>query len=414
MFRRLFSFDEAERVISRHVPAEPLGVERVAILGAFGRVLAEDVAAGLDVPPFDRSTVDGFAVRAADTFGADENSPVKLRVGGNAVVGKLSRCAVRSGVAVGIVTGAPLPVGADAVVMVEDTELKRGVLLVRSAVVEGSNVMRAGSDFKKSEVVLRRGAVLGSAEVGVLAAVGLADVNVFAVPRVAVLSTGAEVTRPGGKLLPGRIFDTNAYSLCAAVAESGGVPIFLGVFPDRAAVIQRALAKALACADVVVTSGGVSVGPKDFLPKVLGSFGEPGVVVSGVAIKPGKPFTVAVVSGKLVFALPGHPASALLVFLLFVRPVIETLGGREPRGFVEVKAVAGARMFSAKGRRTFVTVKLVRDERGGLVAEPVPVGLSGAISTLAGADGFVEVAENRMFVDAGDRVTVKLLRECKV
>jgi putative molybdopterin biosynthesis protein len=274
--------------------------------------------------------------------------------------------------------------------------------------------MRAGSDFKKGEVVLRRGAVLGSAEVGVLAAVGLADIDVFAVPRVAVLSTGAEVTRPGGKLLPGRVFDTNAYSLCAAVAESGGVPVFLGVFPDRAAVIRRALVKALACVDVVVTSGGVSVGPKDFLPGVLGSFGEPGVVVSGVAIKPGKPFTVAVVGGKLVFALPGHPASALLVFLLFVRPVIEALGGRESRGFVEVKAVAGARMFSAKGRRTFVSVKLKRDERGGLVAEPVAVGLSGAISTLAGADGFVEVAENRMFVDAGDEVAVKLLRECKV
>jgi putative molybdopterin biosynthesis protein len=256
--------------------------------------------------------------------------------------------------------------------------------------------------------------VLGSAEVGVLAAVGLADVDVFVVPRVAVLSTGAEVTRPGGKLLPGRIFDTNAYSLCAAVAESGGAPVFLGVFPDRAAVIRRALVKALVCADVVVTSGGVSVGPKDFLPGVLGSFGEPGVVVSGVAIKPGKPFTVAVVGGKLVFALPGHPASALLVFRLFVRPVIEALGGREPSGFVEVKAVAGARMFSAKGRRTFVSVKLKRDERGGLVAEPVAVGHSGAISTLAGADGFVEVAENRMFVDAGDEVAVKLLRECKV
>lgn len=413
MFRRLLSFDEAERVISRYVPEEPLSVERVAILRAFGRVLAEDVIAGLDVPSFDRSTVDGFAVRARDTFGADENSPVKLRVGGNAVVGKLPRCVVKPCVAVGIVTGAPLPVGADAVVMVEDTELERGVLLVRDAVVEGSSVMRAGSDFKKGEVVLRRGAVLGSAEVGVLAAVGLADVDVFAVPRVAVLSTGAEVTRPGGKLLPGRVFDTNAYSLCAAVAESGGVPVFLGVFPDRAAVIRGALVKALACADVVVTSGGVSVGPKDFLPGVLGSFGKPGVVVSGVAIKPGKPFTVAVVGSKLVFALPGHPASALLVFLLFVRPVIEALGGRKPRGFVEVKAVAGVRMFSAKGRRTFVSVKLVRDERGGLVAEPVPVGLSGAISTLAGADGFVEVAENRMFVDAGDRVTVKLLRECK-
>lgn len=410
MFRRLLTLDEARQTIRQHVPAGPLGAEVVPLLRAFGRVLAEDVVAGLDVPSFDRSTVDGYAVRAEDTFGADENKSVKLKVCGMASVGKMPRIVVRSGCVVEIVTGTPIPEGGDAVVMFEDTELDGGVVLVRSAVVAGENVMKAGSDIRKNETVLREGAVLGSGEIGVLAAVGLAKVNVFVVPRVAVLSTGAEVTKPGRRLLPGKIYDTNAYSLSVAVEECGGRPVFLGVFPDRADAIESALKKALACADLVVTSGGVSVGPKDLMPNVLGSFGKLGVIVCGVAIKPGKPVTVAVVGGKMVFSLPGHPASALLVFRLLVEPVIRGLAGRKADEPLVVKAYAGVRMFPAKGRRTFIMVRLKRDKLKGLVAEPVPTGLSGAITTLARADGFVEIAENVQFVDAGEEVTVRLFK----
>jgi putative molybdopterin biosynthesis protein len=410
VFRRLVTLDEARQTIRQHVSAGSLGVEVVPLLRAFGRVLTENVVAGLDVPSFDRSTVDGYAVRAEDTFGAGENRPVKLRVCGVASVGRLPRAIVRSGCSVEIVTGAPIPQGADAAVMFEDTELKGEEVLVRSAAVAGENVMKAGSDIRKDEIVLGKGVVLGSGEIGVLAAVGMAKVKVFAIPRVAVFSTGAEVTKPGGRLLPGKIYDTNAYSLSAAVLESGGKPFFLGVFSDRALEIENALRRALACADVVVTSGGVSIGPKDLMPKVLGSFGKPGVIVCGVAIKPGKPVTVAVVGGKMVFSLPGHPASALLVFRLLVEPVIRGLAGRKADEPLVVKASAGARMFPAKGRRTFVMVRLKRDKLNGLVAEPVPTGLSGAITTLARADGFVEIAENVQFVDAGEEVTVRLFK----
>jgi putative molybdopterin biosynthesis protein len=270
--------------------------------------------------------------------------------------------------------------------------------------------MKAGLDIRKGETVLKAGTVLGAREVGVLAAVGLAEVKAYIVPRVAVLSTGGEVTEPGKRLPPGRIYDINAYSLSGAVAESGGKPIYFGVVPDDRAELEEALRLALASSDMVVTSGGVSVGPKDLVPQTVDSLGKPGVVFSGVAIKPGKPVTFAVVDGKAVFSLPGHPTSALLVFHLLVRPVVCGMAGRKTQEAPKVKAVAGMRVFPAKGRRTFVMVALRRDGRGRLVADPVESGASGATMTLARADGFVELAEDVQFVDAGEEVAVSLFR----
>jgi molybdenum cofactor synthesis domain-containing protein len=408
MFRRLMSLDEAQKTILQHFSPKPLGFDEVGLLEAYNRVLAEDAVATLDIPPFNRSTVDGYAVRAEDTFGAEENSPVELEICGIVNVGEPSKVSVKRGSAAEIVTGAPIPAGADAVVMLEYTERKAGSLHVYSAVVKDENIMKVGSDIKRGEPVLKAGQVLGSKEIGVLAAIGLAKVKIYAIPRVAILSTGAEVTEPGRRLQAGKVYDINAYSLSTAVAESGGKPIYMGVFPDDAAEIEKVIKKALVLADLVVASGGVSVGPKDLMPKVLGSLGKPGVIVCGIAIKPGKPATVASVDGKLVFSLPGHPASALLTFQLLARPIIQGMAGRRTGKPLEVKAFAGMRMFPAKGRRTFVMVKLKHDKSNRLVAEPVATGQSGAITTLAKADGFVEIAENQQFVDEGEEVTVKL------
>jgi molybdenum cofactor synthesis domain-containing protein len=238
----------------------------------------------------------------------------------------------------------------------------------------------------------------------------MAKAKVFLIPRAAVLSTGAEVTEPGKKLPPGKIFDINAYSLSAAVLESGGKPVYLGVVPDDKAKLREALEQALAGADVVVTSGGVSVGPKDITPQTIDALGKPGVIFSGVAVKPGKPTTAALIGAKPVFALPGHPTSALLMFHLLVRPVIQRLSGRVAAEVVTVKALAGARMFSAKGRRTFVAVRLKKDKPKGLVAEPVETGASGAITTLAKADGYLEIPENQQFIDKDEEVAVVLLK----
>jgi putative molybdopterin biosynthesis protein len=410
MFRRLLTFDEAKKAISKHLQTEPLGEQLVPLLEAHNHVLAENITSSLDIPPFNRSTVDGYAVKAEDTYGAEENNPIRLKICGVVNVGELPLLSIEKGGAAEIVTGAPIPEGADAVVMVEDTEKDDDGLRVYSAVAKDENVMKKGADIKRGVIILKAGQVLGSSEIGVIAALGLTKVKVFRAPVVAVLSTGGEVTEPGKDLPPGKIYDINAYSLSAAVLENGGKPVYLGVVPDDKTALGKALEDALSSADIVLTSGGVSVGPKDITPQTIDSLGKPGLVVCGVAVKPGKPITVAFAGRKPVFSMPGHPTSALLMFHLFVRPVIQLLSGRSVQEISAVKAFAGARMFSAKGRRTFVMVKLKRERANRLIAEPVETGASGAITTLAKADGFVEIPENQQFVDAEEEITVSLLR----
>jgi len=408
MFRKLLSLEEAHNAIARRVRPRALGTEEAALLGAFDRVLAEDIVAAHDIPPFDRATVDGYAVRAQDTFGAEENRPVKLKICGTVRTGHLSKIKVGKKQAAEIFTGAPIPEGADAVVMVENTERESEHIRVFSAIPKNGNMMEAGSDIKKGETVLAKGRRLGSREIGAVAALGLGQLKVQRIPRVAVFSTGPEVIQPGSKLAPGKIYDINSYSLSAAVLKSGGKPIHLGIVKDEFSELQETLKVALKTADMVVTSGGVSVGPKDLMPKVLASLGRSSLILSGIAVKPGKPTTVADIDGKLVYSLPGHPASALMIFHLLVRPTIQVMAGIRPTKDSELEAVAGARMFSAKGRKTFVMVKLRGDESNGIIAEPVSKGDSGAITTLTKADGFVEIPENVQFVDIKERITVHL------
>jgi molybdenum cofactor synthesis domain-containing protein len=410
MFRKLMTFDEAKRMIAEKLKPEALGEEEISLLDAYNRVLRENVVSALDIPPFNRSTVDGFAVKAEDTFGAEEKQPAKLKLCGVVNVGEPPKIRVGKGEAAEIVTGAPIPDGADAVVMVEDTDSEDAELRVYRAVTKDGNVMKKGTDIKKGETALKAGQVLGASEIGVLAALGLTKVKVCKVPVVAVLSTGGEVTEPGKELPAGKIYDINAYSLSTAVRESGGKPVYLGVVPDDKAALRKALEHALASADMVLTSGGVSVGPRDLTPQIVDSLGEPGVLISGIAVKPGKPTTVALIGRKPVFSLPGHPTSALLIFHLLARPVIQLMSGRPAMEAKTVKALAAVRMFQAKGRRTFVMVKLKRDGSDRLLAEPVETGASGAITTLAKADGFVEIPENQQFVDADEEVEVALLK----
>jgi molybdenum cofactor synthesis domain-containing protein len=294
--------------------------------------------------------------------------------------------------------------------MVEDTQREDADLQVFGAVTSGENVMKKGSDLKKGALVLKKGVVLGSSEIGVLAALGLTKVKVLKIPMVAVISTGAEVTEPGKPLPPGKIYDINAFSISTAVIESGGKPVYFGVVPDDKAALAKAMQTAVASADMIITSGGVSVGPRDYTPQIVDSLGKPGIVVYGIAVKPGKPTTVGFVGDKPIFSLPGHPTSALLIFYLLARPLILRLAGRSVGAMRIIRAFAGSRMFSAKGRRTFVMVRLEFDKNCRLIAEPVESGASGAITTLANADGFVEIAENEQFIDVDQEVTVVLFR----
>jgi len=413
VFRKLISLDEAKRILEQSFSPKPVGVERVSLSEAHNRVLAEDVVAPTDVPPFSRSTVDGYAVRAADTFGADEDRPVVLKLCGRVRVGETPSVIVRKDSSAEIATGAPLPRGADAVVMLEYVVQKGNTVLTHRAVSRGENVMEAGSDIHEGAVALRRGQTLSSREIGVLAALGLTQVDVYKKPKVAVISTGAEIVELGKPLTPGKIYDINAHTLSAAVTECGGEPVNWGIIPDETSQLKATLREALDSADVAVTSGGVSVGPTDIVPQVLNALGEPGVIVCGVAVKPGKPTAIAIVNGKPVFSLPGHPTSSLLMFHLFVRPLILSMAGRKEETPVTVKAVASAKIFPARGRRTFVMMSLTRDKSGKLLASPVALGLSGAITTLARADGFVEIEESQQFINAGEEVTVRLFKHAR-
>ncbi len=410
MFRKLMTYEEAKQTIEKHFTPAFLGEEETVLIEAYNRVLNEDIVSTLDIPPFNRSTVDGYAVRAQDTYGADENEPATLKITGVVNIGEEPKVKVGKGETVEIVTGAVIPQGADAVVMVEDTEREDDQLNVYGAVTANENVMKKGSDIKKGQTVLHKGQVLGASEIGVLAALGKTKVKVLKIPMIAVLSTGGEVTEPGKELPAGKIYDINAYSISAAVIESGGKPVYFGVIPDDKEALSKALQTALASTDMVITSGGVSVGPRDYTPQIVDSLGKPGLVVYGIAVKPGKPTTVAFAGEKPMFALPGHPASALLIFILFARPLIQRLAGRPVSNMKTVRAFAGSRMFSAKGRRTFVMVRLEFDRDCRLIASPVESGASGAITTLAGADGFVEIGENEQFVDADQEVEVVLFR----
>ena len=410
MFRKLLSLEDAKEVLKRSLAPKPISVEQGSLSEAHSRVLAEDVVAPIDVPPFNRSTVDGYAVRAVDTFGAEEDRPVALKFCGYIAIGERSSVVVKNHMTAEIVTGAPLPMGADAVVMLEYAVREDDTIFIHRPVSKGENVMRAGSDIRKGEIILKREQIISSREIGVLAALGLTQVTVYKRPTVAVMSTGAEIVDPGEPLSPGKIYDINASTLSAAVRECGGEPINLGIITDDMNQLKSALKKALDLADMVVTSGGVSVGPKDIIPQILNSLGKPGVIVSGVAVKPGKPTTIAMIDGKAVFSLPGNPTSSLLMFYQLVRPQIYRMMGTHEKASPMVKAFAEKRMFSARGRRTFTMVKLARDKSGRLTASPVALGLSGAITTLAKADGFVEISEERQFIDAGEEVLVRLFK----
>jgi putative molybdopterin biosynthesis protein len=411
MFRKLLSFDEAKEAIEKTLRPKALGIEEVHLINAYNRILAEDAVSTLDIPPFNRSTVDGFAVKSTDTFGAAEDKPVKLNVCGMVNIGELSNLTVETGEAAEIVTGAPLPDGADAVVMVEDTDKSGTELSVFDNVTPDQNVQKRGSDIRNGETVLKLGQSLGSREIGVLAALGKEKIKAYRIPNVAILSTGDEVIEPGKFLKPGKIYDINAYSLSIAVQECGGKAIYTGVVLDEKAELRKALERALRLGDVVLTSGGVSVGPKDIIPNTVDSLGKPGVFISGIAVKPGKPATVALIGKKPVFSFPGHPTSALMIFQLLARPIIQIMAGKSAEEVPTIKAVVVKRMFSAKGRRTFVTVALKKNSQTKLItAEPVGTGASGAITTLAKADGFVAIPENTQFVDAGEEITVFLLK----
>jgi len=388
-FLEVVSAEEAQARFARHVEFTPLPAERVALAHALHRVLAHDVSAPIDVPPFDRSSVDGFALRAADSAGASDTAPVRLRLNGEVIAcGYAPAVEVAPGTATTIATGGVLPRGADAVAMVEHTHLVDGeepLIDLHRAVSPGQLVSHAGSDIARGEVVLRRGARIGSREIGMLAACGIASVEVVRKPRVAVISTGDELLAPGEPLRPAAIYDSNAAIIAAAVAEAGGEAVAHGIVADDEAALERAMRDALASCDLVLLSGGTSKGAGDLSHRVVSRLGEPGILVHGVALKPGKPLCLAVVAGKPLVVLPGFPTSAIFTFHTFVAPLIRARAALPPEIARTVEAQVPLRIASELGRKEYVLVALVGGAHGP-IALPIPKG-SGAVTSFSQADG---------------------------
>jgi len=399
-FTSTISLDEARRRLEAHV--RPIArTERVRLADAAGRVVAADVTAPIDVPPFSRSAMDGYAVVAADTAGASRSTPKRLRVIDRIFTGQVSRATVAAGMCAEIATGAPLPNGADAVVMVEETSRSGDSVDVFAAADAGQNVGRRGADMQAGQGVVSNLDVLTPSRVGALAAVGCDGVEVYARPGVAILPTGDEVILPGEPLPPGHIYDVNQFTLGALVSAHGGVPQTRRAARDTVEALVAALDACAKEADVIVFSGGSSVGDHDLVVDAIAAAGGE-MIFHGIAVRPGKPTAFAIVGGTPLFGMPGNPTSCLSNAYILLVPFLRAIARLPPHEPRTIAAPLGRRIASAVNRHQFYTVRL----RDG-VAYPAFKG-SGDITSLSQADGYIEIPADQDVVEAGTIVDVKL------
>jgi molybdenum cofactor synthesis domain-containing protein len=398
-FAGTMPLEEAREIIDRTIaPIER--TERVRVLDASGRVLARDVAADADVPPLSRAAMDGYAVRAADTAGASHQSPAVFRCIEQTFTGQVPRQSIGPGQCIEVATGAPLPAGADAVVIVEDTAVDdEGAVRVFAAVQPQQNIGRQGADISRGQTVLHAGAFLNASRAGALSALGLAEVEVYAKPRVAILSTGDEIVDPGTPLRPGQIYDINKVTLSAVVREHGGIPVTYRTAMDTLEDVSRAVDDCLA-EDLLVFSGGSSVGRRDLIIDVIAQKGE--VLFHGIAVKPGKPTAFGLVGGKPFFGMPGYPTSCLSNAYILLAPALRHIARLPPQPIRSARMPLGARITSVADRHQFYSVRI---DRG----QAVPAfKASGDITSMSEADGYIEVPIGVGVVEEGEVVEVTL------
>jgi molybdopterin molybdotransferase len=399
-FTSTISLEEARRRLDAAV--RPIArTERVPLETAVGRATAADVLSPMDVPPFARSAMDGYAVIAAATSGASRSTPARLRLLDRIYTGEPSSITVTAGACAEIATGAPLPAGADAVVMVEETAKGGGddEIEIFAAASPGQNIGRRGADILAGDRVVSAGDLLTPSRIGALAAIGRTEVEVYARPRVAILSTGNEVVEPGQPLSPGQIFDVNRFTLAAIVSAHGGTAEALRAAQDTVDALVSAL-DACADADLIVFSGGSSVGERDLVVDAIAARGE--MIFHGIAVRPGKPTAFAIVSGTPFFGMPGNPTSCLSNAYILLVPFLRAVARLPPYAPKSVQAPLGRRIVSAVNRHQFYTVRL---QDG--VAYPAFKG-SGDITSLSQADGYIEIAASQDTVEEGALVDVTL------
>lgn len=404
-FSEYTRLDKALKMISSNV--NELDSELVSFEEAAGRILDENIRSKVNVPPFDRAAMDGFAVRAENTFGADENDPKELRVIGSIEIGSGSDLNIGSGEAAEIATGAVMPEGADAVIMLEETQGESSRLEVISPVTPGKNVSSRGEDVKAGQTVLKSPRQIWPADVGMLAATGNLEVKVKKKPKVAIAATGNELRKPGEKLKEGEITENNSYSLCAEVEKIGGESTRLGAVKDQENLIKNILEKAQKF-DTLLFTGGSSVGEGDLVPEVISNNGE--LVFHGVSIRPGGPSAFGIVDDTPVFSLSGFPVAALIAFEMLVKPCIRMMEGRKPTKFrPRIKTELMRKISSSLGRVDIVRMR-IQEEKGTYKAEPIRVTGSSILRTMTEADGIVVVPEEKEGFSEGEEIEVELLK----
>jgi len=402
--------DAKELLLKSLEPRLPSEVE-TEIGASINRVLSRDITSSEDLPGFSRSTMDGFAVNSSDTFGATEGLPSYLNVIGDVVMGEQPAFEIKRSEAARIATGGMLPEGADAVVMFEHTHaVSRNLIEVFRPVAPGENIIQKGEDCKRGETVFKKGHRIRPQDIGALAGIGITKIWIYEKPKVAIIATGDEVVSASESLMPGQIRDINSYSLAGLIETHGGVAIKKGIYKDTNDALQGAVRDSFEEADIIAITGGSSVGTKDLTAKVINSAGKPGVLFHGVSVKPGKPIIGAVIDGKPVFGLPGHPAAVIVCFELFIKPVLKILTGETEKLHHKLKKIVRARLSknisSSSGRKDYVRV-LLEERNGELWATPL-LGKSGLITTLVKADGTIVVPLRKSGLEQGAEVEVEL------
>jgi molybdopterin molybdotransferase len=399
-FQELTPVDEALQIFFAALRFKSLKTATIPLDSALNRVLAEDVVAKVDVPRFDRSAVDGYAVKAEKTFGATQFKPKLMRL--------TDRDVIAENEAKQVWTGNCVPTNANAVVMLEGTARVKDQVQVWGPVTPGENVSKRGEDVQEREVVAEVGARLRPQHLGLIAALGVSEVEVFEKPKIAILATGNELVALGRQLRESKVFDVNGLVLSSLCFDLGAETLDLGIARDDVGKISEKLKLGLGEADALITSGGTSVGGSDLVPDAVNKIGRPGVVVHGVAMRPAMPTALAVVDGKPVLVLPGNPVAAIVGFEVFARPLISRMLGMkraEPR--FEVQARVARRIATTLGRRNFVRVRVFQME-GELRAEPISARGSSMISTMIKANGYVIVSEDREGLEEGELVRVQM------
>ena len=407
---KLMKVEEALQLFLKHVKIKETEIEYVSLNEALHRVLGEDIISPTDLPPFDRAAMDGFAVKSTDTFGASELSPVELKIIGESEIGRPFKGVLESGCAVRIDTGAKIPDGADAVVPKEYTKEFDDRVLIFKSVVPFENTAKKGEDVKRGEIILHKGKILEPYDIALLKALGISQVPVKKKPKIAVFSIGNELIEEfNPKLLEeGKIVDTNRIMICSLIKENGGECIDFGIIPDDSNEIRNALIKSTNFADIICTIGGISIGKRDFVAKVVNEIGT--LIVRGVAIQPGKPVSLGVINGKPVVCLPGFPVSAFIAYCLFVKPLIFKMLGIKREYQMTVKGKLSRRLPGRLGRRVFVRVKL-KTRDGDIIVEPLKTSGAGILSSLCKADGILIIPENLEGFEKGFDVDVITLKD---